>query len=299
MDRRKLLKVIGASSALSAIPTVSTAEADGVGEFKQTVEKAAEIRANTGKETMKRWLENQPVNAGFNSYKLPISLGAKADNIGTEKIKDGNIIIDMGLYQSYYTQYVAATLNFYYDLKLNVWNARKGCGTEKVSYGENPKDAAAMVWNTDQYEAISHDRFEATNGFQYVETHAPFRTGQIGADIGKIGFRIDDYQASADWIDIDDLKYNCDDRSKRVYAGQASLYLYRRGDYDQSERLVKGGYDHVYNASSPNVGATLSIPPSAGVTLIGGNEDIDERTVIQDRNGDEIAVTGDEVETGP
>ncbi|EFW93967.1 hypothetical protein ZOD2009_02450 [Haladaptatus paucihalophilus DX253] len=190
-------------------------------------------------------------------------------------------------------------MEFYYDLKLDSWTAPYGCGTEKVSYGDNPKDAAAMTWNTNHYEAISYDRFEASNGTEYVETSDPFQTGQLGYDTGKIGFRINDYQASADWIDIDALDVYCETDSTRVYAGQASLFLTAIGDYDPSERIVKGGYVHTYDAGSPTVGASLSIPAGASVSLTGANENIKQRSVIRDRNGDEIAVTGDEVETGP
>lgn len=299
MQRRKLLKLAGASSALSAIPAVSGAKPDDLEKFKRIVEKSSRIRANAGKDVMKQWLENQPVNAGFKNHKLPVSLGPKTENIGIEKIEDGSIIIDIGLYNSYYTPYVSATLDFYYDLELDSWTAPYGCGTDKISYGDNPKDAAAMVWNTDHYEAISADRFDATHATEYVETSAPFQTGRIGKDTGKIGFRINDYQASADWIDIDAIDVFCETDEKRVYAGQAALFLTQIGDYQPSERLVKGGYDHVYDAGEPNVGASLSIPPSAGVTLTGANENIKERPVIRDRNGEEIMVTGDETESGP
>jgi hypothetical protein len=156
-----------------------------------------------------------------------------------------------------------------------------------------------MTWNTDHYEAISADRFDAANGTKYVEISEPFQTGRIGKDTGKIGFRINDYQASADWIDIDKLDVACEDDETRVYAGQAALFLERIGDYQPSERLVKGGYDHVYDAGEPNVGASLSIPPSAGVTLSNANENIKEEPVIEDQNGDEIMVRGDEMESGP
>ena len=296
MQRRKLLKLAGATSALSAIPATTSAGPDDLEKFKRIVKQSSKIRGKAGRDVMQKWLKKQPVKAGFQKYKLPISLGSKPDDVGTEKIKDGSVIIDMGLYQSYYNPYVSATLDFYYDLQLS---SGITCITDKVSYGENPKDAAAMVWNTDQYEAISTDRFEATNGTQYVETSDPFVTGTIGKDIGKIGYRINDYQASADWIDIDALDVFCESASKRVYAGQAALFLNRIGNWDPSERLVKGGYDHAYDAGSPTVGASLSIPAGAGVTLSGANTNIKERKVIRDRNGDEIEVKGDETETGP
>ncbi|ELZ04950.1 hypothetical protein C481_03337 [Natrialba asiatica DSM 12278] len=239
------------------------------------------------------------MDAGFSNHKLPVSLGPKAENVGTEQIKEDSIIIDIGLYNSYYTPYVSATLDFNYNLELDAWTAPYGCGTEKVSYGDNPKDAAAMTWNTDFYEAISIDRFDATHATEYVETSTPFETGQGGYNTGKIGFRINDYQASADWIDIDALDVFCETDETQVYAGQAAVFLEQTGDYDPSERFVRGGYNHAYDAGEPNVGASLSIPAGAGVTFSGANENIKEQPIIEDRNGDDIVVKGDETESGP
>jgi hypothetical protein len=305
MQRRKLLKLAGASSALSAAPVVTAVEADPLDELKQTVKRASEIREKANKSIRKndsrrelnRWLEDQPVSAGFQQYELPVSLGSTPDDIEVEKIKEGSIIIDMSLYSSLRAPYYSAALNFYYDLELSSWTAPYGCGTDKISYGENPKDAAAMTWGTDRFEAISYDRFEATDGSLYVESYAPFKTSNINVNTGVIGYRINDYQASADWIDIDEPDVFCEDGSQQVYGGQASLYLKSKGNFNPSERVVKGGYDHVYDASSPQVGASLSIPPSAGVTLSGANENIKERKVTRDRNGNEIAVTEAELDS--
>lgn len=59
-----------------------------------------------------------------------------------------------------------------------------------------------------------------------------------------------------------------------------------------------GEYTHAYDASSPTIGASLTIPAGAGVTITGGNTNIKQRPVIRDRIGDEIEVTGDEFEVG-
>lgn len=236
---------------------------------------------------MLEYIKNSPVEAGFSEYKLPISIGSK--EIGVQDIDSGDVIIDMGMWRDYRNGKYAGTMSISYDLRLEEWNGGIHCKTLKKSYGEDPKDAAAITWNTDMWNAISTDRFEATITGGEVETYDPFQTGKTGHHTGKAGFRVDDLSVSKNWKDpgfLDDG--HCISGDDEVYAGMAGVILRPTGNYDRDERLVKGGYSHAYDASSPTVGGTLSIPPSAGVTISNTNEQIKENTVIRDKNGDEI-----------
>jgi len=304
MHRRKLLQSIAGVSTLTvgAVP----AAGDEKGPSLQTiVQTASKLRARRGEAAKHKFVDRQPVEVKTNRHRLPVTLGeepASDGGMSIQEIPRGRIMIDMEMWYHYKQGIYAATMDISYDLEIQKHNNSTGvgCTYDRISYGEDPLDAAALTWNTDRWTAISPDRFEATTVSGDVERYDPFETGMGGHEVGKAAFRVDDDKVSENWQEIDYLDCPGVGESETyrddVYAGNCGVYLQTDGDYSSDERFVKGGYTHAWSENSPRMGVSLSVSGDASITFNDSSGEIKEDPVIRDENGDEIMIKQSEQE---
>lgn len=301
MQRRRFLQTAAAASALSGSASATTVKRNPEN-IKKIIQNASEVRRRHGKEAWTDYIEDTPVQAGHITYQLPISLSddkiSGNNEFGALSVDPGDISVDMGMWYDYTQGEYGATMSIEYDLELDSSDQTSiGCSQYKPSYGENPYDAVALTWPTNKWRAISTSRFEATTTGSNTEPYDPYVTfADSNVNTGKAAFRVNDLGVSKDWKKPGFGFIECKDASDTVYAGTVGVILKEYGEWDSDERIVNGGYTHLYNDNSPQLSLGLSIPYGATVTVSGGPDNIKQNKVIRDKNGEEIEVMQSEAD---
>lgn len=327
MKRRTLIRDIGTGIAIfgASAGTASGNENMGTQEFKRVVEKAAVIEDTHGLKAKKEYLDDHDISYTSKEASKPISLGSDSkesvtsergrktssrgqnesnstadpgNDIQVQQIQDpqsGGITVSMRTIcappRDNYTN-VGVEISIDYDFKAT---CHQGTGQwQHVSYGEDPKDAAAIIWNSLQneyYELIDGGGESAVYSYSNVswdrDLHQPAK--------GRTAFRFDDHQVYHDWGGSpDDLGDSCGsdglttENSATVKGGTCGVFLKPIGDYPNRSRPVRANYTHAHGSLdiNPGVGWSASGPAIMFTPKYRINQDM----VVTDENDDDLLI---------
>lgn len=308
MNRRKLLKNIGVGATVSSIVgTVSGSGNENIDQYNKEIQKALQIERKRGEEAKEKFLKRKGYSYVSKEATKPISLGPNDNEESDSKTTDdeleplsiddphdGGILVRISGMKSPLLSHISVhlTIKYKFETYCDAW------GYHGRSYGENPKDAAGIMWNSRQNEY-----FELTDGggesAVFAEGNASWYRELHSPTIGRTGFRFDDQETYQDWES--DLPH-CgtlnprqirDTEKEQIYAGQCGVHLDPKGGWDPDQRVVRAAYTHAHGSlsSSPSLGfsaggPTISFSPEYRV-----NDD----HIVTDDDGDNLEIYQSEI----
>lgn len=277
VNRRNVLKSIGAIGAASSVPLVGSARSSNFEDFKAVVERAIEIRDRAGFRAYEKFLRAKGLGVRKVRGSYPTGSKSGSGGVSTEKIDNVDtegIDITMSLvydrYQpSYYTE-----LYFRYLLRI---------GYSPQSLTEAPKDSIGFSWFDACWEPYSYNLDETS----YSSEHVQFEDDAFGAS--TFGFQVDDRSIGADTS----CTYPCETYSDYYFDG---VYLTSEKDTNgecdtTSDTKILGVYDHTWEGTYSSFSVSAAWPASIGISYTTDTYVEHERTTTEDDGETGLVVT--------
>lgn len=289
-------------TALAATPLLVTGSAGATQRdrkrFRAHAEQSFRIEEQHGTDAMIDFMRDKGYAAASRGAEFEFE---KDDGASTEEIDDpegaGFDLSVSGYYDSWTGEYqISLGGQFYLDVNLETWDY--DCVvTSYYSYGSNPNDGAGLRWNTthDEYwEPVGDD---SASDFVYTYGEFEWDDGSYDPDGGN-GYRVDDWQASNNWVAEEGCKDgNIGRHSEYVYLGRGGVYLEPVGNHDSSDREVWGAYTHAWSADTTDLGLSIGYPPGVSLSLTPSSE-VEQEDTQTEKDGDTfLKIAQDEVVT--
>lgn len=187
-NRRDLLKGLGSATVFAGISTVGSAKPSDFQSFKQTMERAAEIRDKEGIKEYNKFLDSKNIKSVTTQGIYPFGNGEteNKDGVSLQKIDDiqtDGIDIAMAL--------STPGINRPYSFVELYWRYLFKRGPE-MSTGESPLDSIGISWKDECWQTISYDWDNTSRSSQHVD----YEEDAIGS--ATFGFTVDDKEIASE-----------------------------------------------------------------------------------------------------
>ncbi|WP_139246303.1 MULTISPECIES: hypothetical protein [Natrialbaceae] len=314
MRRRKLLKTVGASSALYAtVGTISAKSSEGdSNRFKKDMQRALSIGSSQGNKGMEKFFEENGYSYASKTVEESFSLGpddTQTDDGGTPEIEpdaindpqDGGVKVTIGATDG---SDAPGDTDMYAWLSVAYKFSASCAGSSFIpdSHGEDPRDAAGIAWNSRQneyFELADGGGESAMDASGQMDHHVKWNEDLHEPTVGRTSFRFDDKEIYNLWEDVAVDNNDCGllDPGKTeegVYpAGVCGVYLSTIGDWEPDRRVVRASYTHAHGVL--NISPTLSFSASGPAIGFSPSIDITEHRISTDSDGNNLEVHQSEI----
>lgn len=305
MQRRRLLKQIGAGTTLATLAAGSAAgrrtRRSSSDSFKEIIENAMEVQEKEGEASKKQFLDRHGLGHTTTEVTRDGVFGPGQNGGGTtdqtgpsgsvstqdiENAQNGGIQATLTAVCRSGDKY-GVWLSIYYEFEARC-GGRQGRWAER-SGGEDPKDAAGIAWNSYQNEYFELAGSGGRSATLARGDHVSWDQDLHDVTQGRTGFRFDDEQIYDDWEDGLPGCSPVETESRTLYAGQCGVVVEPVGNWNPDRRVVRADYAHSYATVdistsvgwSSGAGPTVSFTPSWQVS---------QTNISLDRQGNDLEV---------